>query len=206
MFESLRSKCFIYCSYILQNPFLRFFVNRFVELRLNYRFDHARYSLRPAHDPLSAHPTVNDDLPNRIITGHVIIKPDIRAFTESGVVFDDGTKADIDVVFLATGYSFGFPFLDKSVLDVKQNKVNLYKWLFPPDLEKQTLCVIGCIQPLGAIMPISESQCRLFARVVKVRIIFSLSVMTAHRCVGGLMGFELPSSSQTQTCTCIRFL
>jgi dimethylaniline monooxygenase (N-oxide forming) len=139
------------------------------ETRLNLRFDHAAYSLKPDFPPLSQHPTVNDDLPNRIISGNVIVKPDIKRFTESGVEFDDGTSEDkIDVVFLATGYIFGFPFLDKSVLEVKDNRVNLYKWMFPPDLEHNTLAVIGCIQPLGAIMPISEQQCRLYARVLKV--------------------------------------
>ena len=113
---------------------------------------------------------MNDDLPNRIISGSVIVKPDIKNFTENGVVFEDGTKAQIDVLYMATGYIFGFPFLDKSVLEVKENKVNLYKWMFPPDLEKQTLCCIGCIQPLGAIMPIAENQCRLFTRVLKVMV------------------------------------
>lgn len=145
-------------------------ITKLIEAKLNQRFDHATYSLKPDFPPLAAHPTVNDDLPNRIISGNVIIKPDVKRFTESAVEFDDGTtEGDIDVVFLATGYIFGFPFLHKSVLEVKENRVHLYKWMFPPDLEHDTLAVIGCIQPLGAIMPISEQQCRLFARVLKVR-------------------------------------
>ncbi|KAK3087719.1 hypothetical protein FSP39_009588 [Pinctada imbricata] len=115
----------------------------------------------------SQHPTINDDLPNRIISGSIKVKPNIKNFTETGVVFEDGTKEDVDAVVFATGYIFGFPFLDKSVMEVKQNKINLYKYMFPPDLEKNTLCVIGCIQPIGAIMPISENQSRLFTRVVK---------------------------------------
>ena len=139
-----------------------------VENQLNKRFDHTLYSLRPKHPPLSQHPTLNDDLPNRIISGSVIVKPNIKTFTQNGVVFEDGTTAEVDVAFMATGYIFGFPFLDKSVLEVKDNEVNLYKWMFPPDLEKPTLCVIGCIQPLGALMPISENQSRLFTRVLKV--------------------------------------
>lgn len=146
-------------------------ITKIIEAKLNQRFDHATYSLKPDFPPLAAHPTVNDDLPNRIISGNVIIKPDVKRFTESAVEFDDGTtEDDIDVVFLATGYIFGFPFLDKSVLEVKENRVHLYKWMFPPDLEHDTLAVIGCIQPLGAIMPISEQQCRLYARVLKGKV------------------------------------
>ncbi|KAK3088580.1 hypothetical protein FSP39_020881 [Pinctada imbricata] len=138
------------------------------EKRLNKRFDHAMYSLRPKHPPWAQHPTANDELPNRIISGTVVVKPNVKRFTENGVEFDDGTFEDsIDAVIMATGYIFGFPFLDSSVLDVKQNKVKLYKWMFPPNIEKPTLCVIGCIQPVGALMPISENQSRLFTRVAK---------------------------------------
>lgn len=142
-------------------------ITSIVEGRLNARFDHSLYSLKPKHHVFSQHPMVNDEMPNRLASGTLRIKPDIKTFTENGVIFDDGTKEEnIDVVFLATGYKFGFPFLDKSVLDVKENRVELYKYVFPPRMEKKnTLSVIGCIQPLGAIMPISELQCRLSLRV-----------------------------------------
>lgn len=136
--------------------------------KLNERFDHAKYSLQPNFPPFSSHPTINDDLPNRIICGSIKIKPNVKKFTKTGVEFENGTfEDDIDAVILATGYRFGFPFLDKSVIDVINNKIELYKSMFPPDLENKTLACIGFIQPLGAIMPISEQQCRLFARVVK---------------------------------------
>jgi dimethylaniline monooxygenase (N-oxide forming) len=71
-------------------------------------------------------------------------------------------------VVLATGYIFGFPFLDKRVVEVKDNRLPFFKYMFPPDLTHPTLAVIGCFQPLGAIMPAAELQCRLAARVFKV--------------------------------------
>ncbi|XP_052811939.1 flavin-containing monooxygenase 5-like [Mya arenaria] len=143
-----------------------YFAGLFVKYKLNSRFDHAKYSIQPNYLPLNAHPTVNDELPNRIASGGVIVKANVSHFTETGAVFDDGTtEENIDCVVLATGYIFGFPFLNKSVIDVKNNKVELFKYMFPPDLKKPTLAVIGCIQPLGSIMPISEMQCRLAARV-----------------------------------------
>ena len=47
-----------------------------------------------------------------------------QQFTKTGVEFKDGSSVDdIDVVILATGYSFGFPFLDKEV-----------SYSFPPNL------------------------------------------------------------------------
>ncbi|KAM4722716.1 flavin-containing monooxygenase 5-like [Rhinophrynus dorsalis] len=134
------------------------------ETKLNRRFDHANYSLKPKHSFYSQHPTVNDDLPNRIIAGAVIVKANVTKFTETDAIFDDGTvEKDIDVVIFATGYTFNFPFCED--LKVQNNKISLYKYTFLPELERQTLAVIGLIQPLGAIMPISEIQVRLATRV-----------------------------------------
>lgn len=146
-------------------------VENLVQKELNSRFDHAAYSLKPKHAVFAQHPMVNDEMPNRLASGTLNVRPDIKTFTENGVIFDDGTKEEnIDIVVLATGYIFGFPFLDKSVIEVKQNHVDLFKYMFLPQLEKQTLCVVGFIQPIGAIMPISELQCRLATRVFQGKV------------------------------------
>lgn len=67
----------------------------------------------------------------------------------------------------ATGYKFSFPFLASNVIPVSQNKTSLYKYVFPPELDRPTLAIIGLVQPLGAIMPISEMQARWATRVFK---------------------------------------
>uniref|UniRef100_A0A8C0FBM4 Flavin-containing monooxygenase n=1 Tax=Bubo bubo TaxID=30461 RepID=A0A8C0FBM4_BUBBB len=139
-------------------------INFYLERKLNARFNHALYSLQPRI--LDQHPTINDDLPNCIISGRVIVKPNIQEFTETSAIFEDGTREDIDAVVFATGYSFSFPFLEKYV-KVVENQISLYKFMFPPDLEKPTLAFIGLIQPLGAIMPISELQCRWATHIFK---------------------------------------
>ncbi|XP_068020594.1 flavin-containing monooxygenase 5-like [Melanerpes formicivorus] len=141
-------------------------VSNYVEKRLNARFDHSHYSLKPKHRVFDQHPTINDDLPNRIISGRVQVKPNIKEFTETSAIFEDGTREEIDAVVFATGYSFSFPFLE-SCVKVVENQISLYKYVFPPELEKPTLAFIGLIQPLGAIMPISELQCRWATRVFK---------------------------------------
>ncbi|KAK3542649.1 hypothetical protein QTP86_031473, partial [Hemibagrus guttatus] len=138
------------------------------EKRLNERFDHEMYGLKPKHRLLSQHPMVNDDLPNRLISGTVKVKPNVCEFRGSSVVFEDGTvEDDIDLVVFATGYTFSYSFLQSHVVSVTENKAQLYKYVFPPRLEKSTLAIIGLIQPLGAIMPISEMQARWATRVFK---------------------------------------
>ncbi|KAL6486178.1 hypothetical protein MHYP_G00055700 [Metynnis hypsauchen] len=138
------------------------------EKKLNERFNHALYGLQPKHRLTSQHPMVNDELPNRILSGTVLVKPNVREFRGSSVIFEDGTVEDnIDLVVFATGYTFSFPFLPDHVISVTGNKTSLYKHIFPPGLERSTLAVIGLIQPLGAIMPISEMQARWATRVFK---------------------------------------
>ncbi|XP_068272905.1 flavin-containing monooxygenase 5-like isoform X2 [Nyctibius grandis] len=138
----------------------------YAEKRVNARFDHSHYGLKPKHRILQQNLTINDDLPNRIISGRVLVKPNVQEFTETSAIFEDGTREDIDAVVFATGYSFSFPFLEGCV-KVVENQIPLYKFMFLPDLEKPTLAFIGLVQPLGAIMPISELQCRWATRVFK---------------------------------------
>ena len=130
------------------------------------------YGLKPKFEPLSAHPTVNSDLPHRIATGTVIIKNNVRRFFKDAdgqdfVEFEDGLTTQIDVVFLCTGYEIGYPFLDaQNILGMEKagsNNVSLYKFVWP--VHHENIAFLGLIQPLGAIMPISELQARWVAQV-----------------------------------------
>lgn len=138
------------------------------ERRVNQTFDHTLYSVKPKHRISGQHPSLNDDLPLRLASGSVKMKPNIKRFTESHVEFEDGSiVTNVDVVVLATGYDYGYPFIDKDVVDVQENVLDFYLYEFLPDLEKQTMAFIGCIQPTGAIMPIAELQCRYAMQVFK---------------------------------------
>ncbi|XP_006861750.1 PREDICTED: dimethylaniline monooxygenase [N-oxide-forming] 5 [Chrysochloris asiatica] len=153
--------------YLLKTMLSPSLINSYLEKKMNQRFDHEMFGLKPKHRALSQHPTINDELPNRIISGLVKVKGNVTKFTETAAIFEDGSREDnIDAVIFATGYSFSFPFLDDSVKVVK-NKISLYKKVFPPNLEKPTLAIIGLIQVLGAIMPVSELQGRWATQVFK---------------------------------------
>lgn len=143
------------------------FIEKLLTAQINKKFDHKTFGLQPEHSPLQQHPTINDDLPNRIVNGTVVVKPNISHFKKSGVVFDDKTSVDLDAVIFCTGYNVGFSFIDKSVIPVDDNDVTLYKYVFPPHLPKSSLAVIGCFQPLGAVNPIADLQCRWATRVFK---------------------------------------
>lgn len=110
----------------------------------------------------------NDELPACIRCGIVSIKPNVREFTETSAIFEDGTVFEaIDSVIFATGYSYDYPFLDESIIKSKNNEVTLFKGIFPPKLEKPTMAVIGFVQSLGAAIPTADLQARWAVQVIK---------------------------------------
>lgn len=95
----------------------------------------------------------------------MIVRKNIKEFTENGVIFegtDDEVK--VDHVLLATGYQLALPFIDSSIISYDKNNVFLYKNMFSPYLKhSHTFALIGLIQPLGAGFPAGELQSRWFA-------------------------------------------
>ncbi|XP_029474473.1 dimethylaniline monooxygenase [N-oxide-forming] 2-like isoform X2 [Rhinatrema bivittatum] len=139
-----------------------------VHRAVNKWFDHAAYGLEIQKSLEWKEPIANEELPSRIACGTVVIKAGVKEFTETSAIFEDGTiEENIDGVIFATGYSLSFPFLDESVLKVENNRIFLYKNMFPPCLEKPTLAAIGLVQPVGSLAPISELQARWATRVFK---------------------------------------
>ena len=125
------------------------------------------YGLTPNYDVRASHPTVNDDLIGRIAVGTIQVKPNIKSISETDVEFMDGTSVESDMIAYCTGFSIGFPFLAPGIINVSDNQVDLYKYVFPSHLEKGTLAVIGCVQPIGAINPVAEMQVRWAMMVFK---------------------------------------
>ncbi|KAH7968061.1 hypothetical protein HPB52_005546 [Rhipicephalus sanguineus] len=107
------------------------------------------YGLKPKHRYNAQHPTTNDALPSLILSGIVRIKKNVAQFTEDGAT-------PLDDVTLATGYQIKFPFLPKEVVSVVENQVQLYKYVFPPQLRHPSLAIIGLVQPVGGMFPVAE--------------------------------------------------
>nr|XP_019935950.1 PREDICTED: dimethylaniline monooxygenase [N-oxide-forming] 5-like isoform X2 [Paralichthys olivaceus] len=135
--------------------------NWIIERKLNRKYDHRLYGLKPRHRILDRRILINDDLPGRILQGALVLKPNLKAFVETGVVFDDGTvEENIDTVVFCTGYNESFPFLPPALSDGTNGELTLYKRLFPPSLQHPTLAIIGFFRTNGPIMPTVEMQAR----------------------------------------------
>lgn len=155
-------------------------------LRAFHGNDYRAYGvcLSHLHSPLRKEPVFNDELPSRILCGMVTIKPIVTKFTETSAVFEDGTVFEaIDCVIFATGYGYAYPFLDDSIIKSRNNEVTLYKGIFPPQLEKPTMAVIGLVQSLGATIPITDLQARWAAQVIKGKWLKKYSLMESNESI-----------------------
>ncbi|EGF83756.1 hypothetical protein BATDEDRAFT_1833, partial [Batrachochytrium dendrobatidis JAM81] len=132
--------------------------------------DIAQFGLFPKHEPFSAHPTISSELPGRISTGTIVMKPNVKRFYRLAdrqmVEFEDKSSVPVDTVIFCTGYEIGYPFLDAEKIvglnNPGSNVVDLYKLVWP--VHYDSIAFVGLFQPLGAIMPGSELQSRWIAR------------------------------------------
>lgn len=119
----------------------------------------------PKRPLLHEHPTVSQDLLNLAGRGLINFKPDIDRFDGQDVVFDDGTRDRFDMIIYATGYKVTFPFFKDGFFNVEQtNDLQLYRRVVHPDFAG--LYFLGLVQPLGAIMPLAETQSSWLAELI----------------------------------------
>ena len=93
--------------------------------------------------------TSTASIEGKITTGTVVVKGNIRQFTPTSVIFEDGFELkNVDEVIMSTGYWFDFPHLDGGrLIPVHENRCKLYKKMFPLEsADKNTLAVIGLLQ------------------------------------------------------------
>jgi len=116
-----------------------------------------RYGLaKPDHDLGQAHPTVSSDILMRIAHGEITPKPNIAELMGDRVKFADGSLEPIDVIVYCTGYKVTFPFFDPDFISAPDNDLPLFRRVFKPGVDN--VFFIGLLQPLGAIMPLAETQ------------------------------------------------
>ncbi|XP_063056499.1 dimethylaniline monooxygenase [N-oxide-forming] 2-like isoform X2 [Engraulis encrasicolus] len=159
-------------SQVLQGLLPKALLNWVTERRLNHKYDHRLYSLQPKHRFFERRPIINDELAGRILYGALVMKPNMREFRGSSVVFeDDSLEQNVDAVVFCTGYSATFSFLPPGLVTGTRGgtggaQIRLYRHVFPPALERPTLALLGLIQTGGPIMPCMELQARWATRAI----------------------------------------
>jgi hypothetical protein len=107
--------------------------------------DLTRYGLpKPDHELLATHPILNTQVLHHLGHGDLIAKPDVARFTATGVEFTDGTSVELDLVILATGYTYALPFLADDLLPWRGGRPELYLNIFSRDHDG--FAVLGFIE------------------------------------------------------------
>jgi cation diffusion facilitator CzcD-associated flavoprotein CzcO len=118
----------------------------------------------PEHHPADAHPSVSGEFLTRVGCGDITVKPNIAELMGTRVRFADGTEEDIDVIIYATGYNITFPFLDRSVIEVVDNHVALFKRICKPGIPN--LFFMGLAQPLPTLVNFAEQQAKWVSSIL----------------------------------------
>ncbi|MBX7219111.1 MAG: NAD(P)-binding domain-containing protein [Blastocatellia bacterium] len=111
---------------------------------------------KPDHRLGDAHPTISGRILDRITHGVVTPKPNLKLLCGDSVEFADGSIEKADVIVYCTGYKVTFPFFDQDFISAPENDLPLFRRVFRPGIPN--LFFIGLLQPLGAIMPLAETQ------------------------------------------------
>ena len=114
---------------------------------------------KPDFKPSQCHATVSGEFLLRAGGGDIKIKPTIKNLEGEQVRFVDESVENIDAIIYATGYNVEFPFLDKSLVNVVDNQLPLFKRIFIPEIPN--LFIIGLAQVLPALMPFPREQLKL---------------------------------------------
>ncbi|MEQ9365968.1 MAG: NAD(P)-binding domain-containing protein [Leptospirales bacterium] len=114
-------------------------------------------------------PILGDQLHHHYTHGDIVHKGDIERLEGNRVYFDDGSEAEVDVIFFATGFSPSYEFIDPRHLNWAPDaaKPALFLHIFPPETEN--LFVVGMVRPIGSHWDAYEHQGHLVASYIKAR-------------------------------------
>jgi cation diffusion facilitator CzcD-associated flavoprotein CzcO len=172
LFVSARRGVYIFPRFMLgvpadkgkQSPWLPLSLQRAIG-RAVYRIVIGRpedYGLpKPDHRLYESHGTVSDTFPGYVAAGDIGMRPGIERFDGDHVVFNDGSREAIDVIVWATGYNVSFPFFDPSFVEVRDNRLPLYKRMIRPGIDN--LFFLGLLQSSITVVAVAERQAKWLA-------------------------------------------
>jgi amino acid transporter len=130
--------------------------------------DLTRYGLpAPDHELLASHPIMNTQVLHHLGHGDLHARADVVRFTADGVVFADGTEERVDLVILATGYTYGMPFLAEDLLPWRGGRPELYLNMF--SREHDGLAVLGFVEFADAAYQRFEEMAQLIVLDIVLR-------------------------------------
>lgn len=149
-------------TFKLPTPWVRRLMGKLIYLAVG---NQERYGVpKPAHPIWREHACVSQDLLPYVGHGWIGIRRNVAELLGDRVRFEDGAVEAIDAIIYATGYKAEFPFLDRSVFEVRDHDAALYRRIAAS--RSPGLYFIGLVQPIGPTVPLVEVQARWLAGVL----------------------------------------
>ena len=118
----------------------------------------------PDHKVLESHPIVNSQILHYLSHGDLIAKPNIARLSGGEVVFDDGSREQIDLIIYATGYRWELPYLQEGLVRWQDGRPDLYMSVF--SREHSALFVLGLFESNVAAYQLFDHLADLIARAL----------------------------------------
>lgn len=119
---------------------------------------------KPDHRLFETHPIINSQLAYHVGHGDIDIKPNVEELCGHEVRFADGSREPVDVIIYATGFKITIPFVERSELNWRGDKPELFLNIFHP--ERDDLFVAGLIQPDSGQWGLVDCQAQLIAAYI----------------------------------------
>ena len=115
----------------------------------------------PAQPFGRSHPTVSDEIFDRLDAGAVTPRGALASLEGDRVRFADGRSDPADVVIFCTGYRPSIPYLPRRLLPTREGAPALFGHVIAPGV--RDLWLAGFVQPVGPTPPLCEQQARWIA-------------------------------------------
>jgi hypothetical protein len=119
---------------------------------------------KPDHRVLESHPIMNSQLLHYLQHGDVKAKPDIERLDGKSVVFKDGSREEIDLVILATGYNWRIDYLPAGSFDWRSSRPKAFLKMFNP--RTPSLFLNGFIETNSGAYKLFDEMGMLIAQAI----------------------------------------
>ncbi len=123
---------------------------------------------KPDHRILETHPIINSQLLHYLQHGDLTAKPDVERVEGSHVLFKDGSRLEVDLIILATGYHRHVPYLPDEMLTFKGDMPDAYLRVFQPNHPE--LFITGFIETNGGAYKFFDQMAQMIAQGILAQI------------------------------------
>ena len=123
---------------------------------------------KPDHRILESHPIINSQLLHYLQHGDLSAKPDIKRLERNAVVFKNGSREEIDLIILATGYDRRIPFLPEGAVTYQDGHPQAFLRVYQP--KRPELFINGFIETNGGAYKFFDHMAQMIALNIRAQI------------------------------------